>query len=244
MVSGGLEFPEIADVYTRYAALTALSADLGGLLLLYSGLDRAGIALAIASNVAGSASLGIESEAARAKSALRAGVCDFVVNNLDEALRILKNEIRKRRAVSVVLTGGVSEVVAEMVERGVQPEVLAFSVPELMERGALLLAKDAGSELVPVRWSVAAEPLRWLPALDAMAAAAIEKSTPGADARVRWLEASPRYLGRAFAGQRFLRMTDAEADAFVVAVRAAVGAGAVAVAVSIQRGQDAISIKP
>lgn len=237
-------YPEIQEVYARFAALTALSADLGGWLLLYSELDRAGIAVAMASNVAGAASLGIEPDVARAKASLRAGVCDFVVNNLDEALRILKNEIRKRNPVSVVLTEDVSRAVAALVERGVQPEVLAFAVPELVERGARVLAENAAGGLVPVRWSAAAEPLRWLPLVDALAGAVIEKSTSGGDARVRWLEASPRYLGRGFAGQRYLQMTEAEADGFVSAVRAEVQGGAIGVAVSIQRGNDAISIEP
>jgi hypothetical protein len=63
-------------------------------------------------------------------------------------------------------------------------------------------------------------------------------------ARVRWIEGSPRYLGRVFAGQRFLRMTDAEADAFVRAVRDAVKTGAIPVEVSVTRDGKKISIAP
>jgi hypothetical protein len=240
MPFGGPDFPEIAVVYARFAALTALSSDLGGWLVLYCGLECGGIAVAMASNVAGAASLGIEPDASRAKQALRAGVCDFLVNNLDEALRILKNEIRKHRAVSVVLSGDVDAAVGEIVARGVQPEVLAFPVRELMERGARVLSTDVESALTPVMWSIASEPLRWLPAVDALAVASLAV----ADARVRWLEASPRYLGRVFAGQRFLRMTDAEADVFVRAARAKVRAGAIPVAVSVTRGGEAILIAP
>jgi hypothetical protein len=240
MLSGGLDFPELTAVYGRYAALTALSSDLGGWLLLYAGLDGDGIAVTMASNVAGAASLGIEADAARAKQALRSGVCDFVVNNLDEALRILKNEIRKRQPVSVVLTANVNATVAEMVARGVQPEILTFPDRELMERGARVLAEDAEPGLVPVYWGVAQEPLRWLPALDALAGSSLEI----AGARARWLETSPRYLGRVFAGQRFLRMSDAEADAFVAAVRDAARTGTVPVEVSVRRGSETVSIAP
>lgn len=241
MPVGVLDFPEISVVYARFAALTALSVDLGGWLLLYAGLDRDGVAVAMASNVAGAASLGLEPEAERAKASLRAGVCDFVVNNLDEALRILKNEIRKHNAVSVVLTGEVDAAVREMVERGLQPEVLGFDVPELMERGARVLAwdgPDVSGGMVSVRWSVEHEPLRWLPALDELAVRSLEN----VDARVRWVEASPRYLGRAFAGQRFVRMTETEADAFVAAAREAVKAGEIPVVVSVNRGGEMLSI--
>jgi hypothetical protein len=240
MPGGVLEFPDISVVYGRYAALTELSADVGGWLLLYAGLDASGVAVAMASNVAGAASLGLEPDAKRAKAALRSGVCDFVVNELGEALRILKNEIRQRRSVSVVLTGAVDAMVAEVVARGVQPEVLVFPVPELEERGARALGADAGGEMVAMRWGVERDAARWLPVLDGLAVDALEKR----DARVRWVEASPRYLGRAFAGQRFARMTDSEADRFVAAAREAVAAGTVPASVSIACGGKSVSIAP
>src|SRR5271170_4477854 len=133
------DFPDIAEVYERFAALTASSRELGGSLLLYTELDRSGIALAMAANVAGAASLGLEPDLARAKWSIRSGACDFLVNTLDEALRILKNEIRKRKAVSVALVGDPRAAIAEIVERGVQPEIVsgrAAGMEALVERGA------------------------------------------------------------------------------------------------------------
>ena len=240
MPSGELDFPEIAAVYARFAALMVMSPDLGGWLLLYSGLNREGIAVAMGANVAGAASLGIEPDAGRAKRALRAGVCDFVVNNLNEALRILKNEIRKRRGVSVALTVDAGAAVAEMVERGVQPEILTFPVQELMERGTRVLARDVEDGLTVVSWWVASESARWLSDVDGLAAESLET----ADARVRWLELAPRYLGRNFAGERYLQMTEGEADGFVRAIRDAVKTGAIPVAVSVKRGEETITIAP
>jgi hypothetical protein len=227
-----LDFPEIELVYSRFAALTLICAEPGGLLLLYAGLDGDGIATAMAANVAGVASLGVERDAARCRQALRAGVCDFVVNSLDEALRILKNEVRQRRAASVVVTGDVDTMVREIIARGVQPDVLGIAVPELVERGAKLIAMDgkkAKDACRAVVWSVAHEPVRWLPALDRLAADSLEESKAGIDGRVRWLAAAPRYLGRMFAGQRYLRMTDAEVARFTDAVETAVRSGALPV---------------
>lgn len=217
MLSGSLEFPEIEAIYARFSALTAWRAELGGALLLYSGLAAEGVAVAMAANIAGAASLGLEPDAARAKAALRAGVCDFVVNSLDESLRILKNEIRQHRAVSVVLTGDGEAAVREMVARGVQPDVLAFAVPEFEQRGAWSLAAKMDDARIAVVWCVDEAPRVHLPRLDALAAQVLQVQ----DARVRWLDAGPRYLGRAFAGQRYLRMSGAEADAFVAGVRGA-----------------------
>src|SRR6185312_12990198 len=234
MPSGILEFPDISVVYSRYAALTDLSADVGGWLLLYAGLDCEGVAVAMASNVGGAASLGLEPDAERAKAALRAGVCDFLVNDLSESLRILKNEIRKRQAVSVVLTADRETAVAEMMERGVQPEVLAFAVPEMVERGARVLAGKAPDGLIPLSWIVEREPMHWLTVLDGLAVSALEVK----DARVRWLEASPRYLGRAFMSQRFVWMTKREADRFVAAVREKTTSGEISVGVTVKRDGD------
>lgn len=240
-----LEFPDITDVYERFAALTAVSPELGGSLLVYLGLDRSGIALAIAANIAGAASMGVEPELARAKVSIRSGACDFLVNTLDEALRTLKNEIRRKKAVSVVLAGGAPQVVAEMVERGVQPEIVVGDAPgveTLVTRGARRLGWASG-EGAAVTWGVAREPLRWLPVVDRIAAEALEPASTTA-ARRRWLEAGPRYLGRELARQRYLRMSEAEVEAFMAAVRREVESGGIPVAVTVTRDGGETVIAP
>lgn len=233
MPFGDLDLPELSMIYARFAALTSMSADLGGWLLLYSGLNYEGAAVTMASNVAGTASLGIEPDASRAKQALRSGVCDFVVNNLNEALRILKNEIRNRRAVSVVLIGEVDATVAEMVARGVQPDIITFPVAEFLDRGARTLVINGQDGLVPVKWEIASEPLRWLPLLDEVAIASLKTE----DVRARWVRAAPRYLGRGFAEKRYLRMTPAEVDTFTSAVRKAVTTEEIPVEVFVTHGE-------
>jgi len=47
-----------------------------------------------------------------------------MVNNLDEALRILKNAVRKKEALSVGLVGNCADVIPELAERGVLPDIL------------------------------------------------------------------------------------------------------------------------
>lgn len=235
-----LDLPDISQVYARFIALAASSSSLGGSLLLSSPLDADEIAVTIASNIAGAALLCLEPHAERAKAALRSGVCDFVVNHLDEALRILKNEIRKRRAVSVILTADPDVVVPEIIERGVQPEIVSFAVPKLIERGSRLLSLQATDLLTPVTWTVECEAPRWLPILDAAAQESLAKK----DARVRWIESAPRSLGRSYAGQRYLRMSDAEANAFLSATREAVHSGRIPVPVSVARGNETIRFQP
>jgi urocanate hydratase len=114
--------------YTVFALQAAKGATLGGKLLVFSGFGREGIAAALGAMLAGAACLGIDPDPQLVKLAMREGGCDFMVNSLDEALRILKNEVRKQRSVSVGVpvsdSGGAAQVLASLVQRGVQPDLL------------------------------------------------------------------------------------------------------------------------
>src|ERR1700729_1478039 len=78
----------------------------------------------LAATMAGACFLGIDVDAERIKKRLKTGYCDFMVNNLDEALRILKNAVRKKEAISVGLVGNCADVIPELAERGVLPDIL------------------------------------------------------------------------------------------------------------------------
>src|SRR5579863_3841643 len=102
----------------------ASDPDLGGRLLYAAELDEDARALIVASNIAGAASLSATADPLQQKQAVRDGIVDFVVNSLDEALRILKNEIRKRTPVAVCVAQAGETVKWEMVERGVLPDLV------------------------------------------------------------------------------------------------------------------------
>lgn len=126
--------PRQAAVHQKYLHLQSLAAlhrhaSLAGALVATSGMGREGMELAMASTIAGAAFLGMEPRPQRLKSALRHNACDFMVNTLDEALRVLKNELRKRRPVAVGLLGNAAELLPQMVERGVQPDYLSDTSP-------------------------------------------------------------------------------------------------------------------
>src|SRR5438270_9930429 len=78
----------------------------------------------LAATMAGACFLGIDVDPERIKKRLKTGYCDFMVNTLDEALRILKNAVRKKEAVSVGLIGNCADVIPELAERGVVPDLL------------------------------------------------------------------------------------------------------------------------
>jgi urocanate hydratase len=98
--------------------------DLAGKLVVSGGMGGMGGAQPLAATMAGASFLGIDVDPERIKKRLKTGYCDFMVNSLDEALRILKNSIRKKEAISVGLVGNCAEIIPELHERGVLPDIL------------------------------------------------------------------------------------------------------------------------
>src|ERR1700745_2981182 len=98
--------------------------DLSGKLVVSGGMGGMGGAQPLAATMAGACFLGIDIDAERIKKRLKTGYCDFMVNSLDEALRILKNSIRKKEAISVGLIGNCADVIPELAERGGLPDIL------------------------------------------------------------------------------------------------------------------------
>jgi CheY-like chemotaxis protein len=192
---------EIASVYRLYAALARemdSESGLGGKLLYGYDLDGERCRLLRAANIAGAASLAASADPAVARQAMRDGAVDFVVTSLDEALRILKNEIRKRQAVAVAVTAPPEAMEREMLDRGVQPDLLAAppAGPEL----AAFLAKGArcvvAQPLPPPRkflvWPV---PDAWATRTAEFDALLLQRLAADNHANRRWLRLSPRYLG-------------------------------------------------
>jgi urocanate hydratase len=98
--------------------------DLSGKLVVSGGMGGMGGAQPLAATMNGAVFLGIDVDPERIKKRLKTGYCDFMVNTLDEALRILKNSVRKKENVSVGLVGNCADVIPELAERGVVPDIL------------------------------------------------------------------------------------------------------------------------
>ncbi len=209
---------------------------LGGRLLYVAELDHHGRVLVLAGNIAGAASLAATADTAAQKQAIRDGVVDFLVTSLDEALRILKNEIRKRETVAVCVAAAPLEIEREMLERGVQPDLHRAQFPL---RATPNLLQNVDSAIDPtqnktlISWSVASAHAKWLPRLDAIAVACLE---PAAWAARRWLRLAPRYLGRAAQSLRLLLSDQDFAARFIERVRREVQQGEIATQVQIQVG--------
>jgi hypothetical protein len=248
--------PTVARVRAHYMALCAAAAAqfgtgaLAGRLLLIDGLAEEGDALLIAASIAGAASMVLETRTEAIRYCVRNGIVDFAVNNLNEALRILKNELRKKQPIAVLVEREPAVVLAEMVERGAQPDMLRWRAPEpalnvyidtLIKRGARplhgSLKSDADSahadDTGEVCWRAGEGGSSALRQLELLAAQIL----PAADVkRQNWMARAPRYLPRALRLERRVSMTKPEWVAFVAAVEERARQGALAAPVEIEAG--------
>src|SRR5437762_11300732 len=105
------------------AAEKHYGGNLEGKLIVSGGMGGMGGAQPLAATMTGACFLGIDVNPERIKKRLKSGYCDFMVNSLDEALRILKNSIRKKEAISIGLIGNCADVIPELAARGVKPDL-------------------------------------------------------------------------------------------------------------------------
>lgn len=175
---------------------------LGGNLLYADELDEAGRILVAAGNIAGAESLAVSADIVLLRQAMRDGIIDFLVTSLDEALRILKNEIRKRQPVAVAVSVAPQIIVNEMLDRGVLPDLLppllrsAPAPPEFTRFIAQGAKKIEGplvrSDRKLLIWPIPAEFAQRPAEFDEFVTAHL----PVDDLETRrWLRQSPRYLG-------------------------------------------------
>jgi urocanate hydratase len=116
----------LQGTYETFAAAARqhFGGTLAGKLVVTGGMGGMGGAQPLAATMNGAAFLGIDVDPERIKKRLKTGYCDVMVTSLDEALRILKNAVRKGEAASVGLVGNCADVIPELGKRGVVPDLL------------------------------------------------------------------------------------------------------------------------
>ncbi len=181
----------LGSTYLCFRSLFALrgGALAGALLLL--GESPEAERRATAGRIAGAAVLLVLGDAARARQAVRTGAADFLVTSLDEALRILRMDVRRATAVGVCLHGAPLAVLAACVERGVQPDYLDSANAEPLE------ARGAGRIEWLTRFAEGEVPM-----LLELPAARLDSI--GDKERRHWMRYAPAVLGRRDAGKLFL----------------------------------------
>src|SRR5438132_11842866 len=116
----------LQGTFETFAAAAAkhFGGNLSGKLVVSGGMGGMGGAQPLAATMNGAAFLGIDVDPERIKRRVKTGYCDVMVTSLDEALRILKNAVRKGEATSVGLVGNCADLIPELAKRGVVPDLL------------------------------------------------------------------------------------------------------------------------
>jgi urocanate hydratase len=116
----------LQGTYETFAAAAQkyFGSDLAGKLVVTGGMGGMGGAQPLAATLNGAAFLGIDVDPERIKRRIRSGYCDICVNSLDEAVRILKNAVRQKQAMSVGLVGNCADIIPELARRGIVPDLL------------------------------------------------------------------------------------------------------------------------
>ncbi len=97
---------------------------LEGRLVVTGGLGGMGGAQPLAATMNGAAFLGVDVDESRIRRRVDSGYCDRLETDLDQALRLLDDARRTRRALSVGLLGNIADVVPELARRGIVPDVV------------------------------------------------------------------------------------------------------------------------
>ena len=195
--------PQLAT-FTTYTHLQALRPFWPGHLILSVGLDPAGEALAFAALVAGAAILTVEPSPDLARQSTRTGSTDFLVNTVDEALRILKNEIRQHKSISVAVQCAPATAEAELLERGVLPVLYrGLNGAAWTKQGTQILGEIPTLTPSIHSFATSAE----LRAFDQR----LQQLIPAEDPRHPWLRSAPRLFHRD--RRRIVTLTEGERSA-------------------------------
>src|SRR5438552_12062969 len=97
---------------------------LDGKFVVTGGLGGMGGAQPLAATMNGAVFLGVEVDPARIEKRLNSGYCDKIARSLDEALQLIDQARKNRKSLSVGLVGNCADVLPEIVQRGIVPDVL------------------------------------------------------------------------------------------------------------------------
>ena len=117
----------LQGTYETFGALARRhfgSSSLGGHWVLTGGMGGMGGAQPLAATMNGGAILCVEVDAERIRRRIATRYCDRMTTDLEEALDWVQGAARAGRALSVGLVGNCAEVLPELVERGVTPDVV------------------------------------------------------------------------------------------------------------------------
>ncbi|UTR06835.1 urocanate hydratase [Alkalihalobacillus sp. LMS6] len=98
------------------------SSDLSGRFIVTGGMGGMSGAQPLAGKMAKAVILVVEVDKARIERKIKEGYCDFLVEDLDEALKLVDTYTTKREPASIGLVGNCADILPELVRKGVTPD--------------------------------------------------------------------------------------------------------------------------
>ncbi len=98
--------------------------DLAGRFVLTGGMGGMGGAQPLAATFAGAVSITVEIDESRIDKRIHDGYCDIKVDNIDEAIRLVEQYKKEKKAISIGLIGNCAEVLPELLKRSIIPDVV------------------------------------------------------------------------------------------------------------------------
>ena len=100
------------------------NSDLSGKFLLTAGIGGMGGAQPLAATMNGAAFLGIDVDKTRLQKRIDTGYLDVLSESLDEALALVLDAKKNKKALSVGLVGNAGEILPKILERNILPDIL------------------------------------------------------------------------------------------------------------------------
>jgi urocanate hydratase len=117
-------FAECSRKYFSQRDSSMGDGTLAGKFLLTAGLGGMGGAQPLAATMNGAAFLGVEVNKERAQKRVDTGYLDVISYNLDEALKLVLNAKKERKALSVGLIGNAGEILPEILKKNIIPDIV------------------------------------------------------------------------------------------------------------------------
>ncbi|MEG2731149.1 urocanate hydratase [Brevundimonas sp.] len=121
------------------------NGDWSGKWILTAGLGGMGGAQPLAATMAGASCITIECQRSRIEFRMRTRYVDVMAETLDEAMALLEQSFKEKKALSIGLLGNAADLLPEMVERGIRPDLVTDQTS----------AHDPVNGYLPANWTVA-----------------------------------------------------------------------------------------
>ncbi|MFO7619028.1 MAG: urocanate hydratase [Thermoplasmata archaeon] len=116
----------IQGTYETFAALATkhFKGDLKGKFCLSGGMGGMSGAQPLSIKMAGGVALIVEVDPSRIRRRLGAGFCDYMTHDFKEAMEMVNNSVKEKKAVSIGLVGNCADILPEMLRKGMIPDVV------------------------------------------------------------------------------------------------------------------------